>query len=180
MNYFSFWFILLFPVTVWSQTHFVSFLPEQSKLAVSGIEAELLLVFRVESGYHIQADLDQVEDINLIPAELTLGTTEGLTICQVTYPRSKRLWLDGTERIQVFDKVFTIRGEAEVAGEVPLGKYRVAGALYYQACDARKCFFPRTLEFDLEMKDEGHLSPTSFSTESNSSLPIQKPASSFN
>lgn len=132
------------------QAQYVSYIPEASKLVNAGQHYELQLTFEVIPGYYIQADQDQITDENLIPTQLFPKIDNHLTVCEITYSKAKVKWI-GDEQNQVFEGRFVVNIEIETTDYVVQGLQAIQGDLYYQVCDASKCYFPKTLEFDSEI-----------------------------
>ena len=152
----SSWILLLFllPLSLQGQQQFVSFLHEQSQWEADAELLQVSLVFQVSDPYHIQADPAQIDDPFLIPTELSIPEREGLTVCEMKYPASHSMLLDGVDSIQVFDGMFAIHLSLEKA--YPQTEWpALAGTLSYQTCDERKCFFPRELSFVFERESRG-------------------------
>ena len=144
MKYFKVWIIMLLPVSLLGQAAFVSFLPV-SQWEQKGAFFEVSLYFEVEQGYHIQADAAQIQNEYLIPSAVLIDASESFSICEIHFPQAHIMLLGGTDSIRVWDGRFEIRLMVEFKeNSFPEG---LSGKLTYQACDDKKCFFPRELAF---------------------------------
>jgi len=114
----------------------------------AGESAEIKLPFRIQFGYHIQADT--VNDENLIRAELSFNQIDGVQTGRPKFPDFKKFQLKGTdEKLLVFDGEMNILVPLSVDPSTKKGSYHLPGGLYYQACDSVRCLFPRRLEFQV-------------------------------
>lgn len=106
----------------------------------------------VEPGYHVQANPAALP--NLIPTAIAVSAPPGVTVGAPRYPAPKRMRLagGGTEllvldgRFVVEVPITRVRQGAEAATSL-----RLDGRLTYQGCDDRRCFFPRTTTFVLDV-----------------------------
>jgi len=115
---------------------------------ISGTSRTVTVPFRIEYGYHIQADT--VNDENLIPAELMIESIEGMALGKPAYPDYREFQLKGTDqKLLVFDGELNIVVRISASGSVREGSYTLPGSLYYQACDSVRCLFPRKLDFNV-------------------------------
>ncbi len=140
-------FLLISPAAL-GQSTFVSFLPEKSIWQRCGNTVDLELYFEIATGYHIQGH--EPNNDNFIPTTLILDPLLSETICQIDFPTPKELLLDQTGSVKVYSEILTINLQLEVPStQTWLRSSGLKGELHYQACDARKCFFPRTLDFEI-------------------------------
>ncbi len=95
---------------------------------------EIELVFSIEEDYHIQSI--HPEDEFLIPTIFTLVNCEEIKIEAIDF-----LSLENDVR-DAYRKEFAVLLRGKLRGD----KVTIEGAMEYQACDASKCFFPRTME----------------------------------
>ena len=112
--------------------------------------AEIALEIEVEDGYHIQSHLP--ESPLLIPTELTFQWPKGFENDSLIFPPTEPLALPGTESsLQVYSGTIRVRMLLNVMTETESGEYKIPGTLKYQACDDKKCYFPRELKFTLRI-----------------------------
>ena len=111
-------------------------------------ESNVVLRVTVKDGFHVQAA--RVTN-DLIPTTIHVKSLDGVTFLSPELPPSKKFSLEGTDDfLDVYDGRFEIRIPVRVS-DVSKGRYSLEGELRYQACDARRCFFPRTVPFAVEL-----------------------------
>ena len=141
--------IYLLPAVCCSQRSFVDYLPEESTICTNGNQCYLSLTFSIAHGYHIQAN-EPVED-QFIPSVIQIEQSQGVTTCQINYPEPSTLNLDESLQLLIYKGKLIIDVELEVRGQMDSPDIRLQGKLFYQVCDKRKCFFPRTVDFALTL-----------------------------
>jgi len=98
----------------------------------------------VAAGYHVQANPAANEF--LIPLELSLNRIDSIAVLNVEYPSPDKYRLEGTD-----EDLLTYHGTVNVIVTIianpaaPPGEYVIKGAMGYQACDSRRCFFPTSV-----------------------------------
>jgi len=150
----SFWlrnscFIILFcwsiQVSLAQEKQWVKYAGEE--IVLDQDNQKIVLAFFLEKGVHIQAN--EVKDPNFIPTYITLKWPENFQLDSADYSNWEEFRMIGEDKpLQVFSEEFTVSFLVE---EVPSGSYEIPGELYYQACNAYKCFFPRVLNFTLKV-----------------------------
>ena len=55
------------------------------------------------------------------------------------------------ETLAVFGDVLDIKVPVSTSKAMEKGTYFINGILYYQACDASKCYFPHELDFSMRI-----------------------------
>ncbi|HEV8286890.1 MAG TPA: protein-disulfide reductase DsbD domain-containing protein [Chitinophagaceae bacterium] len=115
------------------------------KLVVkAGDIKNLKIGIKIKEGFHIQAN--KLEDKALVPTTLIIDTTDGIVPGKNKYPRAKKYKLEGTESfLDVYDGYVEIMVPLRATKEIKPGLYQLNAVLHYQACDAKRCFFPRSL-----------------------------------
>lgn len=118
----------------------------------SGSTGEIVVRFKVESGFHVQAN--PASQPNLIATELSLPTkdvSQGVKLAVPTYPRGVPFRLHSAKReIMTYESEFAIGIPVTIAKNVNLQKLKpIQAKLRYQACDAIRCYFPKTLSFEI-------------------------------
>ncbi len=112
---------------------------------------EIRLGLAVEEGYHIQSNTP--DDPLLIPTELNFQWPLEIENDTALFPPSRPFPLVGTaEVLQVYDGNFHVRLPIAFRNEAGPGVHEVPGSLRYQACDERKCYYPRELAFVLRIR----------------------------
>lgn len=110
---------------------------------------EVLINFEITEGYHIQEAAPR--DASLVPTKLTLDLPDGWIILGTEFPEPERLILEGNvDTLMVYSGTMPVRLFLETTG-APSMEAIVTARLNYQACDHRKCFYPREFEFSLEL-----------------------------
>ena len=105
----------------------------------------------VEKGYHIQANTGN--DESLIPTTLEVKVDKNFTVTKQEFPPSKQFKLKGTDSfLKVYDGKFPIKLFLNPKTGLQLGNYVLGARLQYQACDSKKCFFPRVFDFSIPVE----------------------------
>lgn len=159
MNYllpnkiFILWLILFLHLNAPVQAQGPSFVQlnrEPEFTIASGEEQHISLSFLIKEGYHIQAD--QVKDENLIPSVLSIDASDELIIGDPVFPQAVEFRMKGVEEaLLVYSDVLEINVPIRTVKSVEKGAFLIKGTLHYQACDASKCYFPRDLNFIMEI-----------------------------
>jgi len=117
----------------------------------AGKIAKINVHVSVEKGYHIQAN--KVNDEFIIPTTLEINTQESIITGEKAFPEGKRFKLEGTsDYLLVYDGNFKITIPFKTDKKIQKGRYKLEGKLHYQACDAKTCFFPKTVAFSVAIK----------------------------
>ena len=149
MNYYKIFFLLLLPLQGWGQENFLRFLPEESKFIQSLDCQSIRLSFEIEEGYYVQAN--EVLNENFIPTQIQLDNRLPIEIQNILFPKAEIILLGGSERIAVFRRKIEvwIEFEANSRSSIPIDQFQ--GSILFQACNKQKCFFPRSLAFELTL-----------------------------
>ncbi|WP_224483926.1 protein-disulfide reductase DsbD domain-containing protein [Robertkochia aurantiaca] len=119
-----------------------------SELSRIGDTLVLTLQFDITDGFHIQAA--GMGEENVMETELHLELPNSVRLEELEFPEPHRILLQGsTDSLQVYSgkaifKAILISSQQEGVKLIP-------GQLFYQACDEKKCFYPRTLEFGVKV-----------------------------
>lgn len=146
MKYYSIILCFITSLTV-AQNHFVTI--DYDKVIVNkGSSTWYIEVpFRIDKGIHIQDIIETKE--NVLPTVVKLM----LPIEGVEYSfkelQYKSVQLDAIKH-KVITNAFKIYIEL-VIKEVTKMPESIEGSLFYQACNDKQCFFPRTLDFEIEL-----------------------------
>jgi cytochrome c biogenesis protein CcdA/thiol-disulfide isomerase/thioredoxin len=109
----------------------------------SGATARAALEVALPEGLHVQSN--RPRDPLLIPTVLTFDPPEGVTVREIVFPRPVDFKQAGAEEpLAVFERVFAIGVQFDVASSRADGELVVPARLRYQACDDTACFAPRT------------------------------------
>jgi peroxiredoxin len=117
-------------------------------VAVAGKKSVVNVRVMVKEGYHIQADT--VNDASLIPVTFRTTENEHFTIGNAIFPPCNVFRLEGTKNdLNVFDSSFMVGLPILPSAGIKTGRYLIKAQLRYQACDAKTCLFPRTIDLEL-------------------------------
>jgi thioredoxin:protein disulfide reductase len=113
--------------------------------AAPGATVRLALKVSLPEGLHTQSD--KPRDPTLIPTVLTFDAPQGVTVEEVVWPPSTDLKQEGQEQpLAVFERVFLVGVQLQLAATVPPGDLIVPAHLRYQACDDKVCYPPATID----------------------------------
>lgn len=129
---------------------FVSFTGKNT-YSIPSIQVDTLcLEFKVSEGFHIMSDEEKFAGIT---TKIRLNTPEGLSVGSPIFPKPKALQLRGaTDTLSVFENHLEVLLPLQVINSGKKGNFILKGSLFYQACDSRKCYFPRELAFSVQLK----------------------------
>lgn len=132
------------------QKQFVSFNDTEVRISE---EKEILIItlpFTIDEGYHIQAESETLN--NLIATEISFEKNGSFDILyhKFSLTNYETIVLNEFSHRVLSDKV-----EVTVALKFKENKSKkgigLNGELYYQACDDQRCFFPRSLAFNVAL-----------------------------
>lgn len=147
-NIILFCFISLF---TFQNKQFVEFKNDEVKITAKGEQLTIVLPFEILQSFHIQSE--KVVDNNLIPTEIHFYDSDGYKILSYQFSKTNRenLFLDQLKCEVLSDNLeVTLRLEKKKTLEKDIN---LNGYLYYQACDDRQCFYPRSLSFSLKLSN---------------------------
>ncbi len=137
-------FITLFSV---QDKQFVDFKNEDVKVSVNGEQITIVLPFEILENFHIQSE--KIFDNNLIPTEIHFETPNGYKILDYQFSKTQREnLLLGDLKCEVLSKDLEVTLQLKKepsSSKIP----NLKGFLYYQACDDRQCFYPRSFYFNV-------------------------------
>jgi hypothetical protein len=139
--------ILLFiPLFSYSQNTDIVTVQVQKLVMKPGKTYQLRVEVVVKDGFHIQAN--RIRDESLIPSTLIVDTAGGITPGKIKFPASKKFRLEGTDSfLDVYDGYIEILVLVKTDKKIRQGSYSIHAVFSYQACDAKRCYFPKSLEF---------------------------------
>lgn len=115
-----------------------------------GETTAVVVRFEVADGFHVQANPAASEF--LIPLQLATEPAEGVACDSVAYPPARTYRLEGAdEDLLTYEGTDSLVARVVAAPDAAPGVRHVKAALRYQACDARRCYFPATVGFVLEV-----------------------------
>lgn len=111
----------------------------------AGRRSVLDLHFRVAPGYHVNSHTPK-SDL-LIPTELTIQTTGGVSEGKLEYPAGTEYSFAAQpgEKLDVYTGDFSVRLPVEARA----GEHTLTGVLRYQACDRAACYPPKSLPVEV-------------------------------
>lgn len=134
---------------IWNEEGFVRLQANPLWSLNKGERDTISLSFQIASKYHIMSDHPGND---LIPTRFSIEASSNLQFESASFPSPKLFKLVGTTtEIEVFEENMTIKLPVYIPLTTEKGNYHLKGILYYQACDDRKCFFPREYEFDIKV-----------------------------
>lgn len=148
MNYSSYLFVLFLLLFSDIQMDFVSFKEEDVQLEKINTDLMIILPFIIKAGYHIQAEKDVPE--NIIPTEFSIQENE-------EYELLEQQFLTREYDTVILDKIIHKVLSDEFQVKLLIKPYsldktlNLKGVLNYQACDDRQCFYPRKLDFEIQI-----------------------------
>ncbi|HLF47244.1 MAG TPA: protein-disulfide reductase DsbD domain-containing protein [Chitinophagaceae bacterium] len=102
--------------------------------------------FEIAREFHIMSDNPGIE--NFLPTTFKIEPVKEIEFGKIIFPASSTFKIKGTEEIfNVFDSTIIIKIPVSAGKKVVKGKYESKGNLFYQACDNRKCYFPKEFKF---------------------------------
>jgi len=148
MNYCSVLIFFLFGVVYCQQAQFVTMLEDNMKINKYGDVIAISIQFEILDGYHIQALFDTKD--NLIPTKFTFNPQKGCKLInqEITQTHYDKVILNNVEHkvlSEILEITITLQCEPT---NLPKGQL-LNGELFYQTCNDRQCFFPRTLNFSV-------------------------------
>jgi len=122
----------------------------QTKEVTVNIEETTVVItipFEVEAGYHIQPDV--VENSNMLATKVSFGNSFEKMIQDQAFliHRTHKVFL-GEKALKTI-KDFSVKVILHKEEFYKLKSLK--GTVFYQACNERKCFFPRELKFDIPL-----------------------------
>jgi hypothetical protein len=134
-----------------------------------GKTASLILDFRVAPGYHINSS--RPKNSLLLATALHLDPATNIMVGKITYPAGQDLTFDFApdEALNVYTGDFRITAKVTPASTAPKGVFSIHGSLKYQACDDRRCYPPKEVPVDFDVRVQ---SPKAASSAHN---PAQSP-----
>ncbi len=109
-----------------------------------GREATLTVRAKIKKGYHLQAN-PAAEEF-LIPTTLKMQANDSIVPGEPVYPPGQPHKLMNSEDVLLtYDDELTIRLPVKVMDSAQPGDTSLTGELKFQACDDRRCFYPRSV-----------------------------------
>lgn len=117
-----------------------------------GREKLIKLVFTIEEGFYIQGN--KLSNEQFIPTELKITAPEGIQVGDFRYPEAATLYYGEADvQLEVFQNTLGITVPIKITGTLMSpADVKLQGSLYYQACSKTKCYYPRELDFTVNLK----------------------------
>lgn len=132
------------------QTDFLEFISGHTD-SDSNQTSIVKLVFEIQPGMHIQSNDPQSD--NVIPTRIELVLAGESIMGTPEFPQPKTVYLEGSDQPL---KVFSGRFEVVIPirhVQPPQQLNLIAGTIYYQACNDKRCFNPRELGFKVSSQN---------------------------
>ena len=156
MNYrvviFLFLLIILGGKMVFAQDEeVVTVLTAKPVIVARGESVQLPVRVKIKNGFHIQAN--PAADEFLIATTLTLEADENIVLGKPVYPPGNLYRLDGSnEDLLTYENEMRIILPVKVLEEAYPGKVYITGSLRFQACDDKKCLYPRSIPVKIPLE----------------------------
>lgn len=135
-------------VAISKATELVTLEVPKEVIIAQGESSEVSLEVVVKEGYHVQANPASNEF--LIPTTIEDISVKGVSVGKPKYPPGKPFTLEGTSSpILVYDGRFYISLPIEVSPNTQLSQTKLTGSFRYQSCDAKRCYFPQSISFNI-------------------------------
>lgn len=126
-------------------TEVVSVIPPLLVTLSPGGKAQVRFAILIANGFHIQAN--PASDPYLVPTKLELLGARGVYTEVPKYPLGERYRLEGASQdLLAYDGTVELLVPLRAAQDAMPGDWILRGKLRYQACDARRCLPPSSLD----------------------------------
>ena len=127
---------------------FVQFEPPGQVQLVAGKPKQLELRFRIREGLHINSH--KPLDKSFIRTELAVAEPPGVDVQAVNFPEGTEYTSEAFpgEKLSVYSGELVLH--ARLVASKP-GAQQLTAMLHYQACDAERCFPPKTAQVALDL-----------------------------
>ena len=139
--------IFFFTSLTVAQGHFVTIDYDKVVVKKKNRTNYIEIPFSIADGIHIQDIIETKE--NVLPTALNIKFPVESVDYSFQELQYKYVQLDAIQH-KVITNVFKIRIEVHSIEGAILPEF-IEGNLFYQACNDRQCFFPRTLDFKIEL-----------------------------
>lgn len=150
MNCYSLFLLVALSLFGDQQKQFVSFIDTEVSLTKEKDALTIILPFMILEDYHIQAASEVLD--NLIATEISFEQNGSFEIENYEFSLTN---YDTVVLNEFTHRVLSDRVEVTVVLKFIEDKSQkdigLKGELYYQACDDQRCFFPRSLAFNVDL-----------------------------
>lgn len=142
--------VLLTTITAYSQQVDFLKLVSNNTVYVSESSSVVKLTFEINQGLHIQSN--DPEDDSVVPTEISINWPQGIGAYDPIFPPAKEMVLEGSNQLlQVFNGAMEVAVALNFDDDIVKGLYQIPGQIRYQACDNKRCFYPRELTFSFDL-----------------------------
>jgi len=150
MNCYSLFLFIVLSLFGDQQKQFVSFIDAEVSLSKEKDVLTIILPFMIQEDYHIQVASEVLD--NLIATEISFEQNGWFKIESYEFSLTN---YDTVVLNEFTHRVLSDRVEVTVTLRLKVENAKknneLKGELYYQACDDQRCFFPRTLAFNVDL-----------------------------
>lgn len=149
MSFYRIIFGLLITIPCFGQKHFVQVNKDEIQIEHAGSLTHIMIPFKVEDGYYIQDFTDVVG--NVLPTEFSVDSNSGFEKIEQELATQE---YDYVHLDKLTHRVLKERFVVEVILRLKENsKYpeNFTSTLFYQTCNTIKCFYPRTLKFEVQI-----------------------------
>lgn len=146
MNCFSLLLFFLLSGNTSQEKQFVKLVSSNVEVKEEAGVTNIKLPFEILNGYHIQPE--QTED-NLIATQIEVELMGSYKLMSTSFIADNETIVMGKNKMDVVSNKLEVNLKIKTSSASPINTLR--GRLYYQACDKRKCYFPRELLFEIQL-----------------------------
>lgn len=143
MSCFSLILIFLLGSNTSDERHFVQLIKNKVEVKKEAHTTTVWLPFEIQEGFHIQPV--QTLNVNMIATKIEFD--EDYSEIKASFIADNETIRMGQDFVDVISNTFTIKITFKSSEGTSFN-----GRLFYQACDNRKCYFPRTLTFEIQLE----------------------------
>ena len=115
-----------------------------------GGSAETTVRLAIQSGYHVNANPPTFS--YLIPVELTVTPSEGISVSAISYPPGINMKLAFSETpLAVYEGNIELKATVKADKSAKPGQHSLAAKLRLQACDDKVCYPPGTRDLAIPL-----------------------------
>jgi hypothetical protein len=132
------------------QNQFVEINEDAVEVTKKNEIASVVIPFKIKQGFHIQ-DIDNVKD-NLIATVVAFQDHDDYEIVDqiLSLSNYENVTLDKVKH-QVLSDEFEVTITLKQRNNSNFSNSTLLGSVYYQTCNSKQCFFPRTLKFEISI-----------------------------
>lgn len=147
MNCYNILLLTLLSLLNTEKVSMVTFQKEQVTVTQEEDTRVIVLPFEIKKGYHIQSDKPDAND--MIVTEIIIERDDRFQILSNSFDGSYSTLQLGEDNLNIIIDKFEVTVTIKCPKEIKDGLLK--GKLLFQACDDRKCYFPRELEIEISI-----------------------------